>query len=97
MSRGVTLDARQRRALLDRYRKVHDPEIRFRLHLLLLLDDGHTRFTVATLLICSSRTIDRWVKRLHVEGVESLSGHKPGRPFASPPSGSPSTWTGSNP
>src|SRR4051795_5760427 len=81
MTRSVTLDARQRQALLDRYRKDKDPEVRFRSHLLLLLDDGYTWATVATLLFCSSRTIDRWVKRFHAEGVEGLSGHKAGRPF----------------
>ncbi len=81
MTRSVTLDARQRQALLDRYRKDRDPEVRFRAHILLLLADGHTWATVATLLFCSSRTIDRWVKRFHQEGVEGLAGHKPGRPF----------------
>src|SRR5205823_5442172 len=38
-----------------------------------------TWVTVATLLYCSSRTIDRWVKRFHAEGVEAVAGHKPGR------------------
>ena len=33
------------------------------------------------MLFCSSRTIDRWVKRFHREGVEAVAGHKPGRPF----------------
>ena len=81
MTRSVTLDARQRQALLDRDRKDRDPEIRFRAHILLLLADGSTWATVATLLFCSSRTIDRWVKRFHEEGVDGLAGHKPGRPF----------------
>src|SRR5512133_2816185 len=80
MTRSVTLDARQRQALLDRYRKDHDPEVRFRAHILLLLADGHTWATICTLLFCSSRTIDRWVKRFHEEGIEGLAGHKPGRP-----------------
>src|SRR3954467_2317906 len=80
MTRSVTLDPRQRQALLDRYRKDRDPEVRFRAHLLLLLADGHTWTTVATLLFCSSRTIDRWVKRFHAEGVEAVAGHKLGRP-----------------
>src|SRR3954451_17008007 len=80
MTRSVTLDARQRQALLDRYRKDRDPEVRFRAHILLLLADGHTWATVATLLFCSSQTIDRWVKRFREEGVEGLAGHKPGRP-----------------
>jgi putative transposase len=81
MTRSVTLDARQRRALLERYRKDPEPEVRFRSHILLLLDDGHPWATVGALLFCSSRTIDRWVKRFAEEGVEGLAGHKPGRPF----------------
>src|SRR5512143_1700186 len=81
MTRSVTLEPRQRQALLDRYRKDSDPEGRFRAHILLLLADGHTWATVAMLLFCSSRTIDRWVKRFEAEGVEGLAGHKPGRPF----------------
>ncbi|MBV8315080.1 MAG: IS630 family transposase [Planctomycetaceae bacterium] len=81
MTRSVTLDARQRQALLDRDRKDHDPEVRFRAHILLLLADGHTWATGATFLFWSSRTIDRWVKRFHQEGVEGLAGHKTGRPF----------------
>src|SRR5512144_456714 len=81
MTRSVTLDARQRQALLDRYRKDRDPDVRFRAHILLLLDDGHTWATVAALLFCSSRTIDRWVKRFQAEGVEGLARHKPGRTF----------------
>jgi putative transposase len=81
MTRSVTLDARQRQALLDRYRKDRDPEVRFRAHILLLLAEGHAWATVAAILFCSSRTIDRWVKRFHDEGIEGLAGHKPGRPF----------------
>ena len=81
MTRSVALDARQRQALLDRYRKDSDPEVRFRAHILLLLDDGHSWAAVAALLFCSSRTIDRWVKRFHAEGAAGLAGHKPGRPF----------------
>lgn len=81
MTPSVTLDARQRQALLDRFRTDRDPEVRFRSHILLLLADGHSWATVCTLLFCSSRTIDRWVKRFHNEGIEGLTGHKPGRPF----------------
>jgi hypothetical protein len=42
MSRSVSLNARQRQALLDRYRKDRDPDVRFRAHILLLLADGHS-------------------------------------------------------
>src|SRR3954449_2237707 len=81
MKRSIDLSREQRTALLDRYRNDSDPEVRFRSHILLLLADGHTWATVATLLFCSSRTIDRCVKRFHAEGVQGVSGHKPGRPF----------------
>jgi putative transposase len=76
MTCSVTLNARQRPALLDRYRKDPDPdpEIRFHAHILLLLADGSTWATVRILLYCSSRTIDRWVKRFCKEGVEGLAG-----------------------
>src|SRR4051812_11970135 len=81
MTHSIDLKTEQRTALLDRYRKDPDPEVRSRSHILLLLDDGHTWVTVAALLFCSSRTIDRWVKRFHAEGAEAVAGHKPGRPF----------------
>ena len=81
MTRSIDLSTEQRTALLDRYRTDPDPEVRFRSHILLLLDDGHTWVTVATFLFCSSRTIDRWVKRFQAEGIEAVAGHKPGRPF----------------
>src|SRR6201982_2962291 len=81
MSHSVSLDARQRQGWTTRYRTDRGPGVRFRAHILLLLDDGHTWATVCTLLFCSSRTIDRWVKRFHREGVEGLAGPKPGRPF----------------
>jgi transposase len=81
MTRSIDLDPEQRTALIDRYRNDPDPEVRFRSHILLLLADGHTWATVGSLLFCSSRTIDRWVKRFHAEGIEAVAGHKPGRPF----------------
>src|SRR3954453_22392664 len=81
MTRSIDLSPEQRTALLDRYRKDPDPEVRFRSHILLLLADGHTWATVGSLLFCSSRTIDRWVKRFRDEGIEAVAGHKPGRPF----------------
>src|SRR4029079_7924566 len=81
MTRNIGLSTEQRTTLLDRYRTDPEPEVRFRSHILLLLDDGHSWATVAALLFCSSRTIDRWVKRFHAEGMEGLGGHKPGRPF----------------
>jgi hypothetical protein len=74
----------QRQALPDRYRKVRDPEVRFRAHILLPLADGYTWATVATILFWSSRTIDRRVKRYLQQGIEALGGQKRGRPFPTP-------------
>src|SRR3954454_4214226 len=81
MTPSIVLNPDQRQALLDHYRKDPDPEVRFRAHILLLLADGHTWATVAAILFCSSRTIDRWVKRFHQQGVQVRAAHKPGRPF----------------
>jgi transposase len=81
MTRSISLSLEQRQALLGRYRQDPVPEVRFRPHILLLLDDGHSWAAVASPLFCSSRTIDRWVKRFAAEGMEGLGGHKPGRPF----------------
>ena len=50
-------------------------------HILLLLADGHPWETIEVVLFCSSRTIDRWVKRFQAGGVEGLAGTKRGRPF----------------
>src|SRR5438067_10979154 len=80
MTPSIVLNPDQRQALLDHYRQDPDPEVRFRAHILLLLADGHSWATVAAVLFCSSRTIDRWVKRFHEEG-----GRGRGRPQARPP------------
>jgi len=81
MKHSIRLSPEQRASVLDRYRKDPEPDVRFHSHILLLLDDGHSWVTIASILFCSSRTIDRWVKRFAAEGMEGLGGHKPGRPF----------------
>ena len=58
MNRSVTLDARQRRTLLDRYRHDPDPDVRSRCHILLLLADGYT-ITWAPAPAGCSLTLDR--------------------------------------
>ena len=98
MTRSVTLDARQRQALLDRYRKDPDPEVRFRAHILLLLADGHTWATVAraaVLQLPHHRPLGQAVPR----GGRRGRGRAQARPPLSlrPPTGSPSSSTGSPP
>jgi putative transposase len=81
MTPSVILTPTQRQELLDLFRKHPDPEVRFRAHILLLLGDGHSWEAVSSLLYCSSRTIDRWVKRFHEEGLDGLNGRRRGRRF----------------
>ena len=79
----LSLTTKQRDELLTIYRKDPDPEVRFRAHILLLLDDGHTWDTIEAMLFCSSRTVDRWLKRFQAEGVDGLTGQE-ARPPLSP-------------
>src|SRR3954471_17006995 len=77
----LSLTTKQRDELLTIYRKDPDPELRFRSHIILLLADGHAWDTIGAMPFCSSRTVDRWLKRFESEGVEGLTGRKRGRPF----------------
>jgi len=77
----LSLTPTQRDELLRTYRKNPDPELRFRAHILLLLGDGLAWDTIEAVLFCSSRTVDRWLKRFQAEGVGGLTGKKRGRPF----------------
>jgi transposase len=77
----LPLTTKQRDELLTIYRKDPDPELRFRAHIILLLGSGHAWDTIEAMLFCSSRTVDRWLKRFQDEGVAGLTGRKRGRPF----------------
>src|SRR5258708_22174892 len=77
----LSLTTAQRDELLTLYRKDPDPELRFRAHIILLLGEGHPWDTIEAMLFCSSRTVDRWLKRFRAEGVSGLTGRKRGRPF----------------
>ena len=77
----LTLKPTQRDELLRTYRKNPDPELRFRAHIILLLADGHRWDTIEGILFCSSRTVDRWLKRFQAEGAAGLTGKKRGHPF----------------
>src|SRR5262249_55078183 len=77
----LSLTTKQRDELLTLYRKDPDPELRFRAHIILLLGAGHSWDPIEAVLFCSSRTVDRWLKRFRDEGVAGLTGRKRGRPF----------------
>ncbi|HMB08188.1 MAG TPA: helix-turn-helix domain-containing protein, partial [Isosphaeraceae bacterium] len=81
MPKTFSLTAKQRDELLHIDRKDPDPELRFRAPILLLLAAGYAWDTIEAMLFCSSRTVDRWLKRYQAEGVEGLTGKKRGRPF----------------
>lgn len=81
MSPSISLTADERNTLLDYYRApFYDPALRLRAHIILLLAGGHTWATIAAVLFCSSRTIDRWHKRFAHGRVEALLGQARGRP-----------------
>src|SRR5512143_2621401 len=81
MPKTFSLTAKQHDELLHISRKDPDPELRFRAHILLLLGEGYSWDTIEAMLFCSSRTVDRWLKRFQAEGVGGLTGKKRGRPF----------------
>ena len=74
----LSLTTTQRDELLTLDRKDPDPELRFRAHIILLLAKGHAWDTIEAMLFCSSRTVDRWLKRFQDEGVAGLTGRKRG-------------------
>jgi putative transposase len=80
MPKTFSLTAKQHDELLNIYRKDPDPELRFRAHILLLLAAGYAWDTIEAMLFCSSRTVDRWLKRFQAEAVAGLTGRKSGRP-----------------
>jgi putative transposase len=77
----LSLTTKQRDELLRTYRKDPDPELRFRAHIILLLGEGYAWDDIEAMLFCSSRTVDRWLKRFQAEGTAGLIGKKRGRPF----------------
>ena len=79
MTTSIASLNRQRKALLYLYRRHPEPEVRHRAHLLLLLADGHTWQTIATVLYTSSSTIARWQQRFDDGGLLALAGQRPGR------------------
>jgi hypothetical protein len=76
---SIRLTASERRALLGRYRRASDAEVRLRAHSLLLLDDGYPRATVSAVLFCSFSTICRWKRRFEADGVDAMLGRPRGR------------------
>jgi transposase len=79
MTPSISLTADERNTLLDYYRAPgDDPAVRLRAHIILLLAQGYPWATIAAVLFCSSRTIDRWQKRFARGRVDALFGRTRG-------------------
>ena len=80
MSHSISLTAEDRKTLLGYYRGRHDPELRLRAHIILLLAQGQTWATICAVLFCSSRTVARWKARFEEGGTDALLGRPKGAP-----------------
>lgn len=80
MDGSIQLTPKERKTLLQHYRKSSDAAVRLRSHILLLLADGHSWSRITTVLFTSPRTINRWKKRFEQEGVDAVLGASRGRP-----------------
>jgi putative transposase len=80
MDGSIGLKRKDRKVLLELYRKSSDPNLRLRAHVLLLLAEGHTWSLIAGMLFTSPRTIGRWRKRFEQQGLDGVFGAKRGRP-----------------
>jgi len=76
VSGSITLCTRDRNALLDVYRRTHDPQARLRAHVLLLLDQGCSWALIAAVLFTSTSTINRWRQRFLAGGLEAVVGSR---------------------
>ena len=80
MHSSISLTPDERNTLLDFYRApCDDPAVRIRAHIILLLAQGYPWATIAAVLFCSTRTIDRWQKRFTRGRVPALFGQGYGR------------------
>jgi putative transposase len=80
MDGSIVLDSSQRKRLLELYRKeaLH-PQIRLRVHIVLLLSQGCAWSLIAAVLFCSTATIARWKERFECDGVNALLEESRGR------------------
>jgi putative transposase len=68
-----------RQSLLNHYRRSPEAEVRFRAHILLLLDAGHPWASISAVMFCSLSTVSRWKRRYEAEGVDAVLGRPCGR------------------
>jgi len=80
MDGSIRLTAKERKTLLEHYRKPTDPAVRLRAHILLLLADGHPWQDIETMLFTSTRTISVWKRRFERKRIDAILGEPRGRP-----------------
>jgi transposase len=76
MDGSIRLSATDRKSALREFRTTTDPALRLRLHIVLLLDDGHCWATIAAVLFTSAHTINRWRRRFHAGGLAAVRGSR---------------------
>jgi putative transposase len=76
MDGSIRLPARDRKGLLDVYRRGTDSQQRLRAHILLLLHDRVAWTVIAARLFTSTATVNRWRKRYLAEGVAGIAGRR---------------------
>src|ERR1700733_2093228 len=81
MDGSIAITPKDRKRLLEMYRKSTDPAIRLRAHVVLLLAEGYPWSQIAAMLFTTPRTISRWKKRFQREGVNAVFGRNRGRPL----------------
>jgi putative transposase len=79
MEGSIVLAPGRRKRLLELYRKDPRPHVRLRVHIVLLLADGHTWSLIAAVLFCSSATIARWKDLFEGDGIAALLEENRGR------------------
>lgn len=83
MDGSIVLGSSERKRLLALYRnEALHPQVRLRVHIVLLLSQGTSWSLIATVLFCSSATIARWKGRFESGGVEALLEERRGRAAA---------------
>jgi hypothetical protein len=79
---SIQLTPKERNALRDHNRRVADPEVRLRPHILLQFDAGHSWVTTCSVLFCPTSTVSRWKQRFEAEGVDPILGRTRGRQWS---------------
>src|ERR1043166_8757693 len=80
MDGSIRLAPKERKIVLEYYRKASDPAIRLRAHILLLLAEDYSWREIAGALFTSTRTVDRWKRRFEQKGIDAVIGQPRGRP-----------------